>query len=261
MRDATGLDVMTNADAGYVALIAVGLMVDSLVLWPSFLRRSAVEPARARVWLWSSTIVFLWTLVLAGVALWMVERRSWTALGFVTPHGWRIPATIGLLLAVVIFYARTAAKIGRAKRANRRIKLPRDAARRAPHTRAELAWWMAVSVSAGFCEEFICRGYLICVLQPTLGLFLAAAVSLIVFALAHAYQGAKGVAAVGVVGGLLTVIVLVFGSLVPAIAVHMLTDAGEGFVAWLALRDVPAGNEGAPQVGEPVPAGTSRQVI
>ena len=252
---------MTKADALYVALIAIGLAIDSFVLWPWFLRRSEAEPARARVWLWSSSIVFLWTLVAAGVALWMLERRSWAALRLVAPLGWRTVGTIGLLLAVAIFYARSVAMIARARRSKKRIKVPKHAARRAPHTRAELAWWMALSVSAGICEEFIFRGYLIWVLQPALGLWLAAATSLIVFAAAHAYHGAKGVVAVGVVGGLLTLIVLVCGSLVPAIAVHMLIDAGEGLVAWLALRDVPAGHDGESGPDEPLLAGTDRQVV
>lgn len=249
---------MTRADASYLALIAIGLCIDSYVLWPRFLQRSEAEPARARVWLWSSTIVFLWTLVAAGVVLWMLERRSWTELRLTAPHGWRILGTIGLLLAVAIFYARAVATIARAKRSNKRIRFPTNAARRAPHTRAELAWWMALSVSAGICEEFIVRGYLIWVLQPALGLWFAAAASLIVFVAAHAYQGAKGLVAVGVVGGLLTLIVLVFGSLVPAIAVHMLADAGEGLVAWLALRDVPAGHDGASGLGEPLLTGATR---
>lgn len=251
---------MTKADALYVALIAIGLCIDSLVLWPRFLRRSEAEPARARVRLWSSSIVFLWTLVGAGVALWMLERRSWTELRLVAPHGWRILGTIGVLLAVAVFYARTVATIRRARRSNKRIKFSKDAARRAPHTRAELAWWVALSVSAGICEEFVFRGYLIWVLQPVLGLWLAAAASLIVFAVAHAYQGAKGVVAVGAVGGLFTLIVLVFGSLVPAIAVHVLVDAGEGLVAWLALRDVSVGHDGASGIGEPSLASANRQL-
>jgi hypothetical protein len=252
---------MTKADALYVALIAIGLTIDAFVLWPTFLRRSEAAPARARVWVWSSSMVLLWTLVGGGVALWIVERRSWTDLGIVAPHGWRILGTIGLLLAVAIFYARSVARITRARRSNRRIKVPENAARRAPHTRAELAWWVALSVSAGCCEEFIFRGYLIWVLQPALGLWFAAAASLVVFAAAHAYQGAKGVVAVAVAGGLLTLIVLVFGSLVPAMAVHMLVDAGEGLVAWHALRDVPAGHEGASGLDEPLLARTNRQLV
>lgn len=252
---------MTKADALYVALIAVGLFVDSLVLWPRFLRRSQAEPARARVWLWSSTILLLWTLAAAGLALWMLKRRSWTELRLVAPHGWRILGTIGLLLAVAIFYARPVAAIARARRSNKRVKFPKNVARRAPHTRAELTWWMALSVSAGICEEFIFRGYLIWVLQRPLGLWFAAAASLVVFAAAHAYQGAKGVVATGVVGGLFTLIVLVFGSLVPAIAMHMLVDSGEGLVAWLALRDVPAGHDGGSGLTEPRLAGTDRQLV
>jgi hypothetical protein len=41
----------------------------------------------------------------------------------------------------------------------------------------------------------------------------------------------------------------------------MLADAGEGLVAWLALRDVPAGHDGASGLGEPVLAGTNRPLV
>jgi membrane protease YdiL (CAAX protease family) len=110
--------------------------------------------------------------------------------------------------------------------------------RLSPHTRSELSWWVAVSLSAGFCEEFIFRGYLIWAFQPVLGLWGAAGFSVVVFAAAHAYQGAKGILATGVVGSLLTLVVLISGSLWPAIALHALTDIGAGLVAWLAFRKV-----------------------
>jgi membrane protease YdiL (CAAX protease family) len=95
---------------------------------------------------------------------------------------------------------------------------------------------VAVSLSAGFCEEFIFRGYLIWVFQSLLDLWGAAALSLVVFALAHAYQGVKGILSTGIVGSLLTLVVLIFGSLLPAIALHALIDIGSGLLAWLALR-------------------------
>ena len=109
----------------------------------------------------------------------------------------------------------------------------------APHTRYELAWWAAVSLSAGFCEELIFRGYLIWVLRPLLGLWGAAAFSLVVFAVAHAYHGVAGALATGVVGGLLTLVVLIFGSLWPAVAIHLLIDLQQGFAAWLVLQKQP----------------------
>jgi membrane protease YdiL (CAAX protease family) len=202
--------------------------------------------------MWSTTITLLWTLLAAGVVLWLFERRSWTELRLVVPHGWRMMATIGLLSAVALYYARSVDTIARARRLKKRIKFPKGVERRAPHTQTELAWFMAVSVSAGVCEEFIFRGYLIWLLQSVLGLWGAAAVSLVVFMAAHAYQGAKGVVGVGLVGALLTVVVLVFGSLVAAIAMHVLIDAGEGFVAWFALREVQPSRDRQSGLGEPL---------
>ena len=42
-----------------------------------------------------------------------------------------------------------------------------------------------VSLTAGFCEEFLYRGYFIWVLAPWLGWWGAAAVSLLFFAVSH----------------------------------------------------------------------------
>jgi hypothetical protein len=98
---------------------------------------------------------------------------------------------------------------------------------------------VAVSLSAGFCEEFIFRGYLIWAFQPVCGLWGAAALSVVIFATAHAYQGAKGVSTTGAIGSLLTLVVLICGSLLPAMALHALVDIGQGLVAWLVLREVP----------------------
>jgi uncharacterized protein len=229
---------MTTPDLLYLALIAIGLFLDYFVLWPTFLRRSQADPGRARLWLWSGWMIMLWILVAAGVALWLFEARAWESLRLMAPHGWRLWGAIGLVLMLVITYARTVVRITRSKRP-KRIKMGNPHVEKlAPHTRSELGWWVAVSLSAGVCEEFIFRGYLIWVFQPVFGLWGAAAFSLVVFAAAHAYQGVKGVLATGVVGGLLTLVVLISGSLLPAIALHVLTDIGTGLVAWLALHKV-----------------------
>ena len=57
-------------------------------------------------------------------------------------------------------------------------------------------------------------------------------------ALAHVHQGVKGILSTGIVGAFLTLVVLIFGSLWPAIALHALIDIGSGLVAWLALRQM-----------------------
>src|SRR5437764_5514841 len=110
---------MTTPDLLYLSLIAIVLLLDYFVLWPAFLRWSQADPGRARRWLWSGWMIMLWTLVAAGVALWLFEARAWKLLRFVIPHGWRLWVAIGLVLAFAVASARPAATIPRSKRPRR----------------------------------------------------------------------------------------------------------------------------------------------
>jgi hypothetical protein len=227
---------VTTPDFLYLALIAILLCLDHFVLWPSFLRRSQTDPARARLWVWSGTMLILWTLVVAGTAVWLIEARPRAALGLNVPRGWRLWVAIGLVLTLAVATARTVVRIARSRR-GKRIKLGHAHVEKlSPHTRDELVWWVALSISAGFCEEFVFRGYLLWAFQAVLGVWGAAALSVVVFALAHAYQGARGIVSAGIAGILFTLVVLVLGSLLPAIALHALIDIGQGLVAWLVFR-------------------------
>jgi membrane protease YdiL (CAAX protease family) len=227
---------MTAADGLYLTLIVILSLLDYFVFWPAFLRRSQANRGAARIWLWSGWMIMLWTLLAAGVTLWLLKARPWGPLGLVLPHGWRLWGAVGLLLALVLTYARTVTRLARCTRP-RRVKVGHPhVLRLIPETRSELSWWVGLSLSAGICEEFVFRGYLLWAFQPMLGLWGAAALSVMAFAAAHAYQGAKGVLATGVVGGLLTLVVLMTGSLLPAMALHALIDIEQGLVAWLVVR-------------------------
>lgn len=247
---------MATADLSYLAFIATALLLDHFVLWRTFRRRSSaeldgVDAGRARTRLWVSWMTMLWTLVAAGVVLWWLEGRAWGALGLVAPRGWRLWIPIVLVLALAAWYARTLAKVLRippSKRAGLRNQLG-DLAVVLPHTRSELAWFVALSLSAGLCEEFVFRGYLIWVFQPRLGLWGAALLSVVAFGVAHAYQGTRGIVTTGIFGALFTAVVLLFCSLWPAIVLHALVDAGQGTVSWLVLR--PVGDE-VPDEGGPL---------
>jgi membrane protease YdiL (CAAX protease family) len=157
-------------------------------------------------------MILLWTLVAAGVALWLFEGRAWGALGLVSPDGWRLWIAIGLVFALAIAYGRAAVRIARSSRSIRVKMAHPNAARMSPHTRSEFGWFVAVSLTAGFCEEFIFRGYLIWVFQPAFGLWGAAALSVV--SGWRMYQGAKGILSTGLVGALFTAVVLI-GSLLP----------------------------------------------
>lgn len=233
---------LTTLDLLYVALVAVVMPLwDYLVWWPSFERQRAVDPIGARKRLWIDAIAYPWVLVFLGAILWTVNDRSWIALGLGLPTGWRLGIALGLVLLLLLYYLQASLAVARdaAARATVRAQLSGELANVLPRTRSELTWFGGVSMTAGFCEEWLYRGYLIWAGAPWIGWWGAAGVSLLIFAAGHAYQGWSGMIRTGVVGALFTSTVAIFESLWPAIALHAVVDAGSGVMAWLALRDDP----------------------
>lgn len=229
----------TLPDLLYVALFAAGMPLwDHLVYWPAIRRQAHTDPARARRRLWRGAIAGAWALVAVGAALWVANGRPWSSLGLAQPGGWRTWAAVGLVLLLAAYQGAAAASVARDPGA--RASVRRQVATISPflpHTRSELHWFGGVSLTAGFCEEFLFRGYLIWALAPWLGWWGAAALSLAIFAAGHAYQGWNGVIRTGVAGAFFTLVVALLGSLWPAIALHALLDLGQGTIAWLALRE------------------------
>jgi membrane protease YdiL (CAAX protease family) len=232
----------TFADLLYVALFAVaGPVNDYAVLWPAFRRLSSDDPPWARRWLWASAMGNQWTLIVFGAGLWLASGRSWTSLGFTVPGGWRLWTGVTVFVLLMAYHAWAITTLVRSAdaRASMRQQIgPLSAV--VPHTRTEMYWFGGVSLTAGFCEEFLYRGYFIWVLSPWLGWWGAAALSVAFFASGHAYQGWNGVLRTGILGAALTVVVALFASLWPAIALHALVDVGSGFMAWLSLRERPS---------------------
>ena len=230
---------MTVSDWCYTAVIAAGLLIDQLS-WPAFLRRSQHDQASARIWLWSVWMILQWAMVAVGIALWLSHERAWLTLGITLPRGWRLWGSVILVVGFALQQVRTAARVARISGPKPRMRAQLGELSIAlPHTSDELRWFVALSLTAGFCEEFLFRGYLIWVFQPCLGWWGAAALSLPVFAAAHAYQGTAGVIRTGLAGGVFTLLVALSGSLVPAIVLHALVDILSGVIAWLVLRDEP----------------------
>lgn len=229
----------TLPDLLFVALFAVvGPLIDYSVFWPAYRRLSQADPAWARRWLWASAIGHQWTVVTFGAALWVASDRSWTSFGFTAPDGWRLWTPIALFLLLSAYHVlavRTLARSSDARASLRQQIGPLTAV--VPHTRTELYWFGGVSLTAGFCEEFLYRGYFLWVFAPWLGWWGAAALSLPFFAVAHLYQGWNGVLRTGMVGAFFTLVVAIFDSLWPAIALHALVDLGAGIMAWLVLRE------------------------
>ncbi|HEX4007134.1 MAG TPA: CPBP family intramembrane glutamic endopeptidase [Acidobacteriaceae bacterium] len=104
----------------------------------------------------------------------------------------------------------------------------------APSSAGEMLLWIALSVSAGFCEEFVFRGYFLRQLSsPLHRLWLGFIGSSLIFGLAHAYEGASGMIAITAFGALFCGLAILRRSLRPGMIAHAWHDIFSG--AMLAL--------------------------
>ncbi len=96
-----------------------------------------------------------------------------------------------------------------------------------PGTWAERRWFAIVSVTAGICEEFLFRGFLLRYLHVFpwgLNLTLALVIAAVIFGLQHLYQGVAGTASTAVMGFIASLLFLLTGNLLVPIILHAALD-------------------------------------
>jgi hypothetical protein len=107
----------------------------------------------------------------------------------------------------------------------------RTTAMMAPHGGLESAVWVALSLSAGFCEEFVFRGYLqrqmIALTRSRAGGIAAAA---LLFGASHLYQGLRSALVIAVYGLMFGVLARLSRSLLPGMLAHAAQDLLAGLL-------------------------------
>jgi uncharacterized protein len=106
-----------------------------------------------------------------------------------------------------------------------------------PRTATEAATWMLLSVTAGFCEELIFRGYLQQQLLAASGgdMLVAVVGQGLVFGLVHAYQGWKPVLVIAMLGILYGALAVWRGNLRANMLAHAWSDIFEGWLKFVML--------------------------
>ena len=98
-----------------------------------------------------------------------------------------------------------------------------------PQTGLELGIWIALSGTAGFCEEIMFRGYLQQQFQAATRSTAAAIVlQAVVFGIAHAYQGGRRIILIAVYGALFGMLAAWRKSLRPGMIGHAMQDSFSG---------------------------------
>jgi uncharacterized protein len=107
----------------------------------------------------------------------------------------------------------------------------------APGSLPEIIVWLILSATAGFCEEFVFRGYLQKQFRAITGSDAAGvAMQAVCFGIAHSYQGVKSIFTITVYGALFGVLAIYRNSLRPGMIQHAMQDSFAGLALALLKR-------------------------
>jgi len=182
-----------------------------------------------RLTLYASTIAFQW--LLAALAAWRALAHGYSAaqLGLTMPNPMRLFVAAfvgGVTIATLQWF--NLRRVGRMP-IEKRKALAAIADRIFPKTSVELLPYFALAVTAGLCEEFLYRGFVMAALGHVgFPIWAVVLVSSVMFGLAHLYQGRSGFLGTLVVGTVLGMARIAYDSLVPMIFWHSALDLVAG---------------------------------
>lgn len=176
-------------------------------------------------------LVAEWFLVLL---IWLALRRRGLTIGCLVSGRWetlgRFSKDLGLAVGFIVAIIAIEQGLSFLLHANSDIGLERIM----PTTVLELAVYLIVAATAGFCEEFIFRGYLMQQFSAWTGSSAAGLISQgILFGVGHAYYGWKLMFIITLHGSLLGLLTYWRKTLRPAMLAHGLQDVLGGVVAFI----------------------------
>jgi uncharacterized protein len=179
---------------------------------------SGALATRRKFILYSTTIVVEW--ILAGYAMWRLRHLHLSVKSLVdipsTAKGWLID--IGVSLGFFVLWA----AVGQVLTLLLKPGKPGFSAL-FPSNPVEVGFWILMSLTAGFCEELVFRGYLQKALEFT-GPAIAIVTQGVIFGLVHFYQGIKLVTLIIVLGTMLGCLAYWRRKLWPGMMFHALED-------------------------------------
>lgn len=193
---------------------------------------------RGRVFVYLLTTVWEWLLV--GYVVWGARKKRVT-LREIVGGRWKSPRDFLLdvgvacgfwLVALGVLYAVSYA-LGLAS-PSQVADAKKNIGPLLPQSGLELGLWILLSVTAGFCEEILFRGYLQQQFRAaTRSTAAAILLQAIVFGIGHAYQGGRHVILITVYGALFGILAAWRKSLRPGIIEHALQDSVSGLASRL----------------------------
>jgi len=176
-----------------------------------------------------------WEWILVGYVIWGARKRG-AGLRDLTGGKWSSPEdvlidvaiAIGFWLVSVLILAGISYALGLTK-PDQMAAAKRQIFPLLPQTREEIVLWLAVSATAGFCEELLFRGYLqkqftAATNSVVWGVLLQA----VIFGVGHAYQGGRRIVLIAIYGAMFGILAALKKSVRPGMIAHTMQDSLTG---------------------------------
>lgn len=188
---------------------------------------------RGRVTVYLLTLA--WEYLLVGFILWGARKQGVTLRDIVGGR-WKSPESLLIDVAIAFAFWIVAAGALAALSFALGLASPSQVAEAKkqlgallPQGGLELALWLVLSATAGFCEEIMFRGYLQRQFRAATRSTAAAVVlQAVVFGIAHAYQGGRRIVLIAVYGAMFGMLAAWRKSLRPGMIGHAMQDSFSG---------------------------------
>lgn len=200
-------------------LVVVFPIVDYLLY---FLLRSTLQ-----IYIWN--MLAEWSLL--GACVWLIHRSGYRLSDFGERAG-SISRTLivsGLLVSIIALLVIVSKLQTRKPSVEQLNKTVGKVRRLLPVNGRQRALFVAVALTAGLCEEFLYRGWLLSLIGDALrSVWAGLILSSILFGVAHAYQGRNGMVSSSVLGIVFGLVFIASGSLLPGQVLHTVIDLNNG---------------------------------
>ena len=236
-----------------VALLVLVVPWLAMVEYRHLLRALEAGERGARTRAYRQTVFVQWGFTACLIGLWLRAGRSLPALGLGLEVSRGLWIGLALTLGACGFLVFQTVLVHRHPEARAAVRAQVETLRPLlPHSVEEGRWFIAVSVTAGTCEELVYRGFLMAYFGM-LGPVPAIVLSTVVFGLSHAYMGRVGAIRASLVGLVVAGLYWLTGSLWAPMLLHATADLTSGIMARTSFAPEPslAGAPGSPLAPPP----------
>lgn len=236
-----------------ILFLIIAVPIRGAQRYKALMRRIERHPElRTQFYLRGMFSQWLMLIPLVIVAIGLLWPASWLGLQAPINMAWAVPAVIvvlGVVYAQVFYIRRVSATAEGRAQLRQSMSGPLQLL---PRTSGERALWVFLSLTAGFCEELLYRGFMPAYLVhifPHVNLLWGIVIAAILFGIGHIYQKLTGVLGTGIMGLLFGLFYFFTGSLLLPMIVHALFDMRLLLVNISQIVNA-SGEETLPSVGE-----------